>query len=281
MGTLTITNTLAALAAGNQPLSKIDQNFSDIVSIINGNLDVVNVPSLAGKEPVLGNPASDGYLLSSTVGGVRSWIAPLTGQDLNMQVFTGNGTWTKPSGVSKVLVMLWGGGGGGGGGGTGKTGCGGGGGAFGFGVYTVTGNVTVTIGSAGAGGSTSNSGSNGGQSQVSGGGLPSTLTCGGGEGGDHFAGTGGNGGSPGSGWLAKITGGHGGGVAANGAGYAAGHGGDSPMGGPGGGMLHEGATASAVTENVGQEPGGGGSGGPASRSGAAGAKGRAIFIWLA
>jgi hypothetical protein len=32
--------------------------------------------SLDGKEAGLGNPASNGYILSSTTGGVRSWIAP-------------------------------------------------------------------------------------------------------------------------------------------------------------------------------------------------------------
>jgi len=275
MGTLTITNTLAALAAGNQPLSKIDQNFADIVSIINGNLDVVNVPSLAGKEPVLGNPASDGYLLSSTVGGVRSWIAPLTGQDLNMQVFTGNGTWTKPSGVSKVLIMLWGGGGGGGAGGT-NPGSGGGAGAFGWGIYTVTGNVTVVIGSGGTGG-TSGNGTAGNQSQVSNGGLPGTLTCGGGGYGSNFSGAGGAGGTPGAGWLCGITGQQGVGVGSSVSPYgSSGSGGDSPMGGGGG----AGVTENNVGVHAGVEPGGGGAGGGGGNGGA-GAKGRAIFIWLA
>lgn len=37
------------------------------------------VTSIATKEPALGNPASSGYLLSSTTGGVRSWIPPATG----------------------------------------------------------------------------------------------------------------------------------------------------------------------------------------------------------
>lgn len=38
--------------------------------------DLVNVPSLfSSYEPPLGNPASNGYVLSSTTGGVRSWIA--------------------------------------------------------------------------------------------------------------------------------------------------------------------------------------------------------------
>lgn len=34
---------------------------------------------LGGKEPALGNPASDGYVLSSTTGGTRSWVAPSLG----------------------------------------------------------------------------------------------------------------------------------------------------------------------------------------------------------
>jgi hypothetical protein len=33
------------------------------------------VTDLAAKEPALGNPASNGYVLSSTTGGARSWIA--------------------------------------------------------------------------------------------------------------------------------------------------------------------------------------------------------------
>ena len=45
--------------------------------------------SIAGKEPGLGNPSVDGYVLSSTTGGSRSWIAPivskvyLSGDDAN------------------------------------------------------------------------------------------------------------------------------------------------------------------------------------------------------
>lgn len=34
---------------------------------------------ITGKENSLGNPGSDGYILSSTTGGTRSWIAPPTG----------------------------------------------------------------------------------------------------------------------------------------------------------------------------------------------------------
>ena len=33
----------------------------------------------AGAEPALGNPANDGYVLSSTTAGVRSWVDPAMG----------------------------------------------------------------------------------------------------------------------------------------------------------------------------------------------------------
>jgi hypothetical protein len=65
----------------------------------------------------------------------------------NIQVFTSNGTFTKPSGgVSKVYVEVQGGGGGGGGNNEG-----GGGGGYASKIYTITGDVTVTVGAGGAG----------------------------------------------------------------------------------------------------------------------------------
>jgi hypothetical protein len=36
-------------------------------------------PAQVGAEPTLGNPTTDGYVLSSTAAGVRSWIAPASG----------------------------------------------------------------------------------------------------------------------------------------------------------------------------------------------------------
>lgn len=42
--------------------------------------ELVNVPGMfSSLEPALGNPAANGYLLSSTTGGVRSWVTPPTG----------------------------------------------------------------------------------------------------------------------------------------------------------------------------------------------------------
>ena len=42
-------------------------------------LPVGDTLPLAGVEPSLGNPASDGQVLSSTAAGVRSWITPSSG----------------------------------------------------------------------------------------------------------------------------------------------------------------------------------------------------------
>ncbi len=77
-----------------------------------------------------------------------------------LQSFIASGTWSKATGITKVLAFVWGGGGGGGGagGGTGKGAAGAGGGAGGFGwelidVSSVS-SVSVTIGAGGSGGST-------------------------------------------------------------------------------------------------------------------------------
>src|ERR1041384_4504730 len=43
------------------------------------NLDSWSALATSAKEDVLGNPSADGYILSSTTGGTRSWIAPPTG----------------------------------------------------------------------------------------------------------------------------------------------------------------------------------------------------------
>jgi len=72
-----------------------------------------------------------------------------------IQLFTADGTWTKPAGITTVMVKAVGGGGGGGGSGsTAGLGAGGGGGSGCYIEYicTVAGNITVTVGTGGAGG---------------------------------------------------------------------------------------------------------------------------------
>lgn len=105
----------------------------------------------------------------------------------NIQVFTTNGTWTKPSGISNVYVKVWGAGGGGnGGGGNNIKAGGGGGGGYSEGYTSVTGNVTVTVGSGGVGSSSGGTpGTDGGTSSFAG---SITIQATGGHGGTNTAG---------------------------------------------------------------------------------------------
>lgn len=74
----------------------------------------------------------------------------------NMQVFTSSGSFTVPSGITKIEVELCGGGRGGSGVVGTNTGAAGHGGGFGKGVFTATAGSThaVTVGAGGAGGGT-------------------------------------------------------------------------------------------------------------------------------
>tara|TARA_R110002020_G_scaffold471870_1_gene699333 strand:- start:304 stop:2673 length:2370 start_codon:yes stop_codon:yes gene_type:complete len=94
--------------------------------------------------------------------GVRT---DLTGGFQSMQVFTSSGTWTKPSGITKVKVTVVGGGGGGSGWDSGDDNAmGGGGGGASIEVIDVSSvsSVTVTIGAGGAGSGNNANGSAGG-----------------------------------------------------------------------------------------------------------------------
>ena len=94
--------------------------------------------------------------------------ASLTGIDpgglASVQVFTSDGTWNRPSGITKVKVIVTGGGGGGGGGGSSwNHGAGGdaGGTAIEFIDVSSTASVSVTVGTGGGGGAYNTAGSNG------------------------------------------------------------------------------------------------------------------------
>ncbi len=137
------------------------------------------------------------------------------GSGLNsVQTFAATGTWTKPAGVTKVIVEVQGGGGGGGGGngiydGSVAGGAGGSGGAGGYcrkfiDVSAIS-SVTVTVGAAGSAGSAGHNG------LVSGsGGTGGTSSFG-----AHCSATGGSGGGPG---VRAYNGGGGGGRGTGGAG---------------------------------------------------------------
>jgi len=193
----------------------------------------------------------------------------------NMQVFAspGTSTWTKPDGVSKVWVKVWGGGGAGRSSSFDNSGGGGGGGAYSEGLVVVTTDATVTIGSGG-----SPSGVSGGLSRFVG---VTTVSANGGSGANNGTpSVGGAGGTvPGAG-LIQIAGGPGGnGINDDGAG--GGNGGGSPFGGAGGaGGVGSNRTDPNVAGKAGTFPGGGGGGGSdASGFFGAGAGGYVIVYW--
>jgi len=114
----------------------------------------------AGATGPLGPLGPQGSLGPAGSQGPQGPIGPtgLTGTGVlnGMQDFTASGTWTAPSGVTRVVVALWGGGGGGGNCGgdifCDTPGQGGGGGGYASSVLTVTpgATYTVTIGTGGA-----------------------------------------------------------------------------------------------------------------------------------
>src|SRR3990167_2065866 len=216
--------------------------------------------------------------------GDGSALTNLPEKKQNMQVFTASGTWTKPTGVTNVIVKVVGGGGGGGGvsNGAGEL-AGGGGGAGGYAEaeVVVSGNVTVTVGAAGSA-SSGVAGGVGGNSSFAG---AVTVTANGGSGGalggsDEAETAGGNGGATTNGDLA-ITGKDGESAHVLGvSGYIkSGAGGSNPLG-FGGNARVDGAAAGVA--GVGYGAGGSGARNASdttARAGGAGTGGVVIVYW--
>lgn len=187
----------------------------------------------------------DGSLLPSDCCGL-----PFSGLD----VFTTSGTWTRPPGVTKVYVKVWGGGGGGTFAGTG----GGGGGAGGYaeGFIAVSGNVTVTVGAGGA------HQQNGANSSFAG---DTTITANGGTGALPSDLVGGAGGTASGGGF-------------NRSGNSGGTGGGGRGGDGGGNYLVATSPGDSTRARTGHFPGGGGTG-SADSTGASGANGLVLVYY--
>ncbi len=192
----------------------------------------------------------------------------------NMQVFDSSGSWTPPTGITKVYVQVWGGGGAGGSGTpatlTSGGGAGGGGGGHGAGIFTLSSSSAVTV-TVGAGGT-----------------VPGTSGQ-----------AGGSGGTSSFGGYISADGGSGGGVntpilTIGGSSLATlnitgtkGQGSNAAVGGFGGSASNGGGIALGATYNTpgqaGIAPGGGGGGGYGVigtwTAGGTGAAGRVIVWW--
>ena len=236
--------------------AQVNTDFDTLYTLVNGNLDDANITALANIQQ------SKILNLSADLNTIRATKVGSAG----ILTFTGNGTWTKPSNLLFIDVIVIGGGGGGGSpvptGVPGATRAGGGGSGGGYSrkliaAVTLGATEVVTVGAGGIGG---NNGQTGAQGVTSS--FGSHLTATGGLGGsfssfDNTIGIAQSGGGVGTNGLVNATGSdgqHGFASAANV--VYGGNGGSSIMGG--GGL---GGVAGQVTPQAGKAYGGGGGGG--------------------
>lgn len=286
-------------ASGTPPNSSaaLDVNFSNkgilITRVALASLtdaSTITLPATSLLVYSSGGSVPDGYYYNSGTPASPSWASFITtastssGCFTNWQLFTANGTFTVPAGVTKIKVIVYGGGAGGGCGNI-PGGGGGGGGGYAEGIYTVVplAAYAVVIGSGGTGGLSGLPGTNGGASSFgalisAGGGLAGTAASYGGAGGMGSGGylntTLGNGGT-GSTDVLSGNGTGGGGTGANI--WPGGYGGGAGGGGNGGG--NGGAGAAAGANALANSGAGGGGGGGVGGGGGNGAAGKVIVFW--
>lgn len=158
---------------------------ADLTTAVTGVLPVANggsgAATFSSGSVLLGSgtssfgtvaPGTAGNLLTSNGTAWTSAVAPPSG--INMELFTANGTWTPPTGITKAIVWVWGGGGGAYSSGSGAIAYGGQGGACCVFITGITGAIAVTVGT---GGGNSNPATSGNTSS-----FGTYITCTGGSG---------------------------------------------------------------------------------------------------
>lgn len=215
--------------------------------------------------------STSGYVLTSNgASAVPSFQAPTAGVGSlkSVQVFTASGTWTKPAGVTYVIVEVQAGGGGGGG--TSSTGGAAGGGGGGYSrelITSLSATETVTVGTGGTGGTSA--GTTGGAGNTSSFGAYLSATGGAGGTGVATGGADGVDGGVGSGGSFNSAG-NPGGIGSTGAG---GYGGASHLGA--GGKTNRGGGAGTAGGNY----GGGGGGAYYTASAGGNGAGGLVVVW--
>jgi len=214
-------------------------------------------------------PIGDEADVLTVASGLPVWLPPTSGGGVDVQTFTGSGTWNKPSSGTVALIRCWGGGASGGKGSSSQPGSGGGGAACNQQIIPLAllgSSESVTIGAGGTGQTVADTAGNPGGTTTFG---AFVAAYGGGAGnrGGTGAGGGGGGGTGGVGQIGTTGGGAGpfaGG--AGGFGYAAPQ--PSTEGGGGTGGIG-GATTDATAGRTGGLNGGGGGGGGMDGAGVA------------
>ncbi len=85
-----------------EPYLITDESRLSVGTGVSGYSDCAKKSEVDAKEPALGNPASDGMVLSSTAAGVRSWVAVSSGGSTTPNILTT--TYSVPAGTSVMVV---------------------------------------------------------------------------------------------------------------------------------------------------------------------------------
>jgi hypothetical protein len=163
-------------------INQINDIIDDLEDLEDRKVELTGDETIAGKKTFSTVPASSETPSDDNDLVRKKFITDSYAKNVDIQTFTANGTWTKPTGAKAVFVEMWGGGSGGGND-TGTIGLayGGGGGSYLsylFNADDLGATETVTVGAGGAGTPVGTDNANGGLGGAS---TFSTITAGGGR----------------------------------------------------------------------------------------------------